>query len=292
MIILDATTKSLKIVLGEAATTQLAITAHYTDVTTITYVPGSNDTVTNSTTVVEFVAAPAASTQRHIEAITVYNSDNVVHIVNIQYVSAGGTRQIIKSTLQVGMQLSYEHGMGWKTIDTAGGIVSGANVSDEAYGAGWDGVTSVAPSKNAVYDKIEALDGEKLDNPGAWTTPAFSAGNFTGSDSMTWTVASGDVGTYAYQIIGKTMVLAINLNATTVGGTPAVALRVTIPASKTATKGIVSGLLILDNLVRSIGIISIAAGQTYISFQKTDNAAWTASTDQTYVLGEITFEIN
>jgi hypothetical protein len=37
---------------------------------------------------------------------------------------------------------------------TGGG---GATVSDTAYGPSWDGVTTVAPSKNAVYDKIEAL---------------------------------------------------------------------------------------------------------------------------------------
>lgn len=30
-------------------------------------------------------------------------------------------------------------------------------VSDTAYGTSWDGVTDVAPSKNAVYDKIELL---------------------------------------------------------------------------------------------------------------------------------------
>lgn len=33
----------------------------------------------------------------------------------------------------------------------------GAHISDEAYGSTWDGVTTVAPSKNAVYDKIESL---------------------------------------------------------------------------------------------------------------------------------------
>lgn len=31
-------------------------------------------------------------------------------------------------------------------------------VSDAAYGSGWDGVTTIAPSKNAVYDKISAMD--------------------------------------------------------------------------------------------------------------------------------------
>ncbi len=38
-----------------------------------------------------------------------------------------------------------------------------ACVSDAAYGAGWNGVTDVAPSKNAVYDKIESL------GSGLWT---------------------------------------------------------------------------------------------------------------------------
>lgn len=35
--------------------------------------------------------------------------------------------------------------------------VSAATVSDTVYGAGWNGVTTIAPSKNAVYDKIETL---------------------------------------------------------------------------------------------------------------------------------------
>ena len=33
-------------------------------------------------------------------------------------------------------------------------------VSDDVYGSGWDGVTTVAPSKNAVYDKIELVRAE------------------------------------------------------------------------------------------------------------------------------------
>lgn len=35
--------------------------------------------------------------------------------------------------------------------------IGGATVSDTAYSASWDGVTDVAPSKNAVFDKIELL---------------------------------------------------------------------------------------------------------------------------------------
>lgn len=37
------------------------------------------------------------------------------------------------------------------------GVSGVGSVSDTAYGSGWDGDTTVAPSKNAVYDKIETL---------------------------------------------------------------------------------------------------------------------------------------
>lgn len=36
------------------------------------------------------------------------------------------------------------------------------SVSDIAYGSGWDGVTTIAPSKNAVYDKISALENDSI----------------------------------------------------------------------------------------------------------------------------------
>jgi len=44
-----------------------------------------------------------------------------------------------------------------------------ASVSDAVYGAGWDGVTTIAPSKNAVYDKIELLDSLVVHKAGAET---------------------------------------------------------------------------------------------------------------------------
>lgn len=40
-------------------------------------------------------------------------------------------------------------------VQYTGGV--GNIISDTAYGSGWNGVTTVAPSKNAVYDKIESL---------------------------------------------------------------------------------------------------------------------------------------
>jgi len=46
-------------------------------------------------------------------------------------------------------KMYYWNGTAWVAIST---------VSDTAYGVGWNGETAVAPSQNAVYDKIEALN--------------------------------------------------------------------------------------------------------------------------------------
>lgn len=45
-------------------------------------------------------------------------------------------------------------------VDVA--AISGGSVSNAAYGSGWDGDTTTAPSKNAVYDKIETLGNSGL----------------------------------------------------------------------------------------------------------------------------------
>lgn len=124
----------------------------------------------------------------------------------------------------------------------------------------------------------------------AWTSPAFSAGNFTGSASMTWTVAAGDVGTFAYIESGKEMTVAFAIQTSTVGGTPATYLQITIPNSKTASKVIYNSCRVIDNGTASIGMCR--ANGTLIQIFKADAANWSAATDATEVFGEITFEIN
>jgi len=73
--------------------------------------------------------------------------------------NGGNPRYLIPKimTLQAGYSCHYD-GQRLMVIDGAGGIVSGASVSDTAYNEGtWNGVTTIAPSKNAVRDKFESL---------------------------------------------------------------------------------------------------------------------------------------
>jgi hypothetical protein len=126
---------------------------------------------------------------------------------------------------------------------------------------------------------------------GDWISPSFNAGDYTGRASMTWTVASGDVMTFAYTMRGKTMTVSLVLLTTTVGGTPSTSLQVAIPGGFTAAKAMQSVCEVLDNGARTTGRINVAASGTLIAIQRTDLANWAASTDNTAVRGQLEFEV-
>lgn len=76
-----------------------------------------------------------------------------------------------------------------KPVSTAQQTAIDAKVSDTVYGAGWNGDTGVAPSKNAVYDKIESVIA------GAYVHPNHS-GDVTSVGDGAQTIAN-DAVTYA-----------------------------------------------------------------------------------------------
>jgi len=82
-------------------------------------------------------------------------------------------------------------------------------ISDTAYESSWDGVTGVAPSKNAVYDKIQlisalfpaALGAANLKQfmDAAGTAAEWATGSYSGTFTRAMDAASGDV---AYTGVG------------------------------------------------------------------------------------------
>lgn len=125
-----------------------------------------------------------------------------------------------------------------------------------------------------------------------WITPTFAAGDYVGTGAMTWTVASGDVEVMRYRIQGKTMTVNIILTTTTVGGTVNSPLKIKIPASKSVSKRAINPCHILDNGTRLIAYLEVTpTDATYINVAKADGSNWTLSTDNTYVRGQIVFEI-
>lgn len=134
MLVLDTTSKSITIVMsGAAATTNPSFTAAYADNNGTTFTEGANDGVLNGTTAVTAVAAPAASTRRIINTITVENNDTAAVTITVGYLNTASTRVIVKVTLQVGdtwtTNGAYDTNGNLKQTGGSGG--SGATITND-----------------------------------------------------------------------------------------------------------------------------------------------------------------
>ena len=114
MIVLSETTDNLQVVLGaNVSTNQLQCLVSWRDRTSTTFVAGRSVANTNNTTDVTIAGSPAASTQRIIDLISIYNNDTAIATVTIK-LDANGTEYIFyKGLLQAGETLTYTDGGGF-----------------------------------------------------------------------------------------------------------------------------------------------------------------------------------
>jgi hypothetical protein len=161
MLILATTTDTIEVVLGGAPVTQLPVVSSYRDITTTDYTPGRNALNTNSTTAVVAVAAPAASTQRVIDFINIYNP-NVANATVTVRLDLNGTEYILTSvTLAQGERLVYQEGIGWQTFTIAGAVKNSLNQGTNVVASGDSVVVLSADvtNNNAVANTIASVTG-------------------------------------------------------------------------------------------------------------------------------------
>lgn len=121
MLILTTTTDNLQLVLSSAITAnQLDIMACWRDITTTGFTPGKTLSNSNSTTDVNIAPAPAASTQRVIDFVSVYNKDTVNATVTIKFDANGTEFILIVVTLAPGERLEFVEGEGFRVIGNNG----------------------------------------------------------------------------------------------------------------------------------------------------------------------------
>jgi hypothetical protein len=129
----------------------------------------------------------------------------------------------------------------------------------------------------------------------AWMTPTFNAGNFTVSAlTGTWTVDAGDVTTFRFRRVGKTITLSfvlVNTSVTGSGGVRPGALRLTIPVSATAKRRTSAAITVNDNGTVGLGYCTMTPGGSTIDCYLASEGQWANSTNATGVAGEITFEM-
>jgi len=161
MIILTDT-DNLQIVLGGPITTnQLQCLSNWRDRTTSTFTPGRTPSNTNNTTDVNLVPAPAASTQRIVDFITVYNRDTVNATVTIK-LDVSGTEYILgRWTLATGEVLQYMDGVGFNVMANSGAIKQSINQGNNTIGSALTAVVlgSDVTNNNAVANTIQDVTG-------------------------------------------------------------------------------------------------------------------------------------
>lgn len=125
-----------------------------------------------------------------------------------------------------------------------------------------------------------------------WTVIPHSAGNFTASDSMTWTVEEGDIASrgFMYTRSGSVVVVVFWLGNTSIGGTPSSELRIGLPAGLTPTNNTQNVCSVANGGVAGTGQVRALSGQTYLSVYKADGSNWATSTNATNIQGMIMFE--
>lgn len=163
MIILSATTDKIQVVLSAAVgSTQWPCYASYRDTKSgATLVPGRAVATTDSTTVVDFIAAPSANTQRGIDYITIQNADSGAGEITIRYNANGTTYTLAKFMLAAGEKLEYTSANGWQVFATSGAIKQSLNQGNSPVSSDLNRVVlgSDVVNSNAVANTIADVTG-------------------------------------------------------------------------------------------------------------------------------------
>ena len=120
--ILTTTTQKLQVFLaGAIATSNCPINVDYVDFTSTDTTPGMSPVNTNGVTTTDILAAPAASTQRKVNGVTLFNADTAAVVVTIQINDNTTLYPLVSAmTIPVGATLQYTDRRGWKVITNQG----------------------------------------------------------------------------------------------------------------------------------------------------------------------------
>ena len=145
-----------------------------------------------------------------------------------------------------------------------------------------------------AYDVTTARWRLVAHNQGEWITVPFAAGNFTGSGSLTWTVAAGQVVEQQYFLVGKTILYNIYLSGTSTGGTAANQLNIAMPSTFTSSTASLACLVdVRDNNVNVQGLAYVTLNTTAAHINRQDRANFSnASVGNTDIRFQMMIPVN
>ena len=127
MITLSNTTDRIELALDAASTLVKAVVT-WKDVSASAISPNRTIAASNGTTQVDVSGSPAASAQRVIDNISIFNEEvSLSRTVAIRYNANGTTFILFRSILAAGEKIEYTDGGGWKVFATTGAIKNSIN---------------------------------------------------------------------------------------------------------------------------------------------------------------------
>lgn len=118
-ITLDATTKSID--LTTSSTSDIDYAVSWVDMTTSAFTPGDGHGTINTVGTTVIVAAPAASTQRGVKSISVFNRHaTTANTVTVKKDVSGTEYHLFKAVLMAGESLQWNDGSEWCVYDATG----------------------------------------------------------------------------------------------------------------------------------------------------------------------------
>lgn len=184
-----------------------------------------------------------------------------------------------------GSNLFIGYTAGSSLVTGDGNICIGANAQPSSTDVNYECTLGGAGiTKTRLRGEVE-IQGEIV---GKYTTPSFNSTDFT-SNAGSWTVDSGDITTNDREITGKKMTMDFTISNTSVSGSP-LNLRISTNG-KTIARRTFNACRVIDNGVDGMGYVRAKEGDQYIEIYKAGTVAWSNSTNNTAVLGQITFEI-
>lgn len=133
--ILDSTTRSLQVVLGEATvTTACDIVASYAKATVDTFVTATAMAATTGTTAVTVLAHPPYGSQYLVTELRVHNNDTIAHRVTLRLLDGVTARILLSQVIPANGDFLYTPGGGTAAAVTAlvAGQIVGTATNDNA----------------------------------------------------------------------------------------------------------------------------------------------------------------
>jgi hypothetical protein len=156
------------------------------------------------------------------------------------------------------------------------------------------GVNVAPPATGAIAASAGLFDFGRSVAIGVGTSVAYNAADYTCDGGDTWTVDSGDVGTFSYWRVGEQLFVDLVLDNTSIAGGTAKILSVKIPASLTAVNAKQSPCIVFDNTGSAfeIGIARVLASSTTIDVLRAATAFFSVSINNTFIRAAMSLKVS